>query len=95
MMILTGGAGSIGGRPAGAAVQGTKVGGTKMMEKEKRMPGGTKRPSCPGHLESIDPALITGLVIVSIKKLICLIVNDIDLLLTLLPQCCIAAGGRT
>jgi hypothetical protein len=37
------------GWATGAAVQGTKAGGTKMMEKEKRMPGGTKRPSCPGH----------------------------------------------
>jgi hypothetical protein len=68
------------GWATGAAVQGTKAGGTKMMEKEKRMPWGHKTTVLPRAPESIDPALITGLVMVSIKKLICLIVYDIDLL---------------
>jgi hypothetical protein len=66
------------GWATGAAVQGTKAGGTKMME--KRMPGRHKTTVLPRAMESIDPALMTGLVMVSIRKLICLSVYDIDLL---------------
>jgi hypothetical protein len=68
------------GWATGAGVQSTKAGGTKMMEKEKRLPGVHKTTVLPRAPESIDTAPITGLVMVSIRKLIFLIVYDIDLL---------------
>jgi hypothetical protein len=64
-----------------AGVQGTKAGGTKMMGKEKRLPGVHKTTVLPRAREireSTDTAPMTGLVMVSIKKLIFLIVYDID-----------------
>jgi hypothetical protein len=65
------------GWATGAAVQGTKAGGTKMMENEKRMSGRHKTTVLPRVMESVDPAPMTELVMVSIRKLIRPIVSMI------------------
>lgn len=47
-LVLSVRAGSRGGQP-GPLPKAPKQGSQKLWKKEKRMPGGTKRPSCPVH----------------------------------------------